>query len=90
MCLSPSISQLHRHPSTLGHIQALVKHPQLTSNFLDEVQVIQRFPKPHKGIQPFYFFGCFVCLHTFNRLEHEPILLMIPVLYVCYKASLNA
>ena len=61
-CLTPSISQLHQHPLTLGHIQTLVEHPQLASNLLDEAQVIRRFPKPHKGMQPFYFFACFVLL----------------------------
>ena len=92
-CLTPSISQLHQHQSsTLGHIQALTDHLQLAINLLGEVQVIQRFHKPRKGIQLLIFYLYALFAYTLDRLEpglDDPIALMIPVSYVCYKASRN-
>ena len=89
----PSISQLQQHqPSTLWHIQTLTDHLPLASNLLGEVQVIQHFHKPRKGIQLFIFILHALFAYTINRLEptlRDPIALMIPVSFVCYKASRN-
>ena len=89
MCLTPSLFKLDQQQcSTPQHIQVLVELPQLANNLLNEVQAIQRFSKPHEGIQPsIYLYALFA--YTLNHLEPTAIVLTMPVSYVCCRALPN-